>query len=127
MTDLATSREPRRSDRRQALRRSCRRSERRAARDVAESVISEGRLRAARIADKRFEDLEPRPARRSEMAAQNAARDRRALTCFEGGDRLQTAPVLVPEQKPIQQVFDRDEPNVREVGGATRPDTLEGL
>ena len=61
------------------------------------------------------------------MTAQNAARDGRGLTCFEGGDRLQTAPVFVPERKPIQQVFDRDEPNVREVGGATRPDALEVL
>ena len=97
--------------------------------DVAQKrlVQPDRAQRAALVGDERFENLEAGPPGRAQAATQNPGGDRRRLSGLERGDGLEVAAVFVPDGKPIQQIFDRVQPGVLEIGGAPRSDAFEKL
>jgi hypothetical protein len=90
-------------------------------------VQPRGPNRARLVGDERFEDLEPGAPRRAETAAQDAAGHRRRVTRPEGRNRQEPAAVLVAEREAVEEILDRVQPRVRQIGCATRPDALEEL
>jgi hypothetical protein len=82
---------------------------------------------SARVPDEGFENLEPGPPRRPDTTAEDTACDRRGLTRFERGNRLETAAILVPDRKAVQQIFEGLQPCTFEVSGTTRTNALQVL
>ena len=97
--------------------------------DVAQERLIEpdAAHRSARVGHERFKDLEAGPSRGTQAAVENPRGDRRGLAGPERGNRLKAAPVLVPERKPVEEVFDRMEADVGELGGPTGTDALQIL
>lgn len=83
--------------------------------------------RSAAIANERLENLEPRPPRRADAAAENLARNRRDGSRFQAGDRLKMRAVLVAERKTIEKIFDGLEAGAPQIGRAPRPDAFQIL
>ena len=97
--------------------------------DVAQERLVQPRRpqRPAWIADERLEDLEPRTPGRAEAAAQDAPRHGRGLTRLERRNRLQMTAILVAKREPVQQIFNRGQAGVSEIGRAPGTDALEEL
>ena len=83
--------------------------------------------RAAGVGDQRLENLEAGTPGRSQTAARDAAHDRRRLAGPKRRNRLKAAAIFVADGKPVQQVFDGEETDALEIGGATRTDAFEEL
>ena len=83
--------------------------------------------RPALVGDERLENLEAGPAGGAQAAAENPAGDRRRASGPERCDGLEAAAVLVPDGKPIQQIFDGAQSGVLEVRRPPGSDALEEL
>src|SRR5205814_8680896 len=83
--------------------------------------------RSAAVVDRRFEDLEPGPPRRSEAARHHAPRDRCGPSRLQRSDRLQAAAIFVAEREAVQEILDRDEADALEIRGAARADPFQEL
>jgi hypothetical protein len=59
------------------------------------------------------------------MRTEHAAGDRGRSTWTEGGDRFETAPVFVPNRKPVQEIFDRVQAAGGQISGAPRAHALQ--
>jgi hypothetical protein len=86
-----------------------------------------GTQRSAAVVDRHLENLEAGAARRTQAARDDPSGDRRPLAGLQRRDRLEAAPVFVAKGKAIEQIFDREEAGVLEVGSAPRSNTLEEL
>ena len=82
---------------------------------------------ATTLTVQRLEDLEPGTARGAQAAAQNAAGDRGGLPRLQRRDGLKAAAIFVPDGKTVQEIFDGDEPDARQVGRAPGSDALQVL
>src|SRR5262249_56218014 len=78
---------------------------------VEERLVEPDRAQAARlVAQEHLEDLEARPPRRPDAAAQHLSGHRRGDAAAARRDGLEVAAILVPRGKAVEQVFDRREP-----------------
>ena len=96
----------------------------------ADDVVQERLIRphdriAALVVNDRREEAEVRAARLLQPALQDLADDGRRLPGPQADDRLHAAAILVPHRKAEQEVFDRREAGLRELGGLTRTDALQ--
>jgi hypothetical protein len=95
---------------------------------VEKRLVEEHRAQhAGGIADDHLEDLESRPAGRTDTAAQHLAGHRGRGCRSQRRDRLKRAAILVPGRKAIQEVFDGGEAHALKVGGPPRTDAFEVL
>ncbi len=83
--------------------------------------------RTGAIADDQLEDLEARPARRANAAADDFAEDRGRDARPQRGDGLERAAIFVADRKSVEQVFDRVQADPLEIRRAPRTDPFEEL
>ena len=96
---------------------------------VAQECLVEPRHanRRRTVVDHRVEYLATRTPGGPQAAAEHPARDGGDAAGLQRCNRLQAAPVFVPDGKAVQQIFEGDESGVFEVRGAARPDPLQKL
>ena len=90
-------------------------------------VQPHGAQRSAAVVDRGLENLEAGTPRGSKAARQHPAGDRRRLSGFQRGNRLQPAAIFIAQRKPVQQILDSRESRVLQVGGAPRPNAFQEL
>ncbi len=97
--------------------------------DVVEKRLVEpdGAERTGRVAHDQLEDLEARPARRADSAADDLADDRGRDARTKRRDRLECAAVFVADRESIEEILDGVEADALEIGGAPRADAFEEL
>ncbi len=95
---------------------------------LEERLVRPHHLHLARgVLHQRREQLEAGPARAGQAAVQHFPQHGRRQAGLEAADRLEAAAVLVAARKAEQQVLDRSQPGLLEVGGAARADALDEL
>ena len=97
--------------------------------DVVEEWLIEpdGPQRPGLVAHHELEDLESRPPRRTDAAADDFAEHRRRGARPQLRNGLERAAIFVADRKPVKKVFDGVQAHALEVGGAPRPNSLEIL
>ena len=99
----------------------------------ADDVLEKGLIRphdldlAAPILNERGEEAEVRAPRLLQMAMQDLAGDRRHLPGPQPDDRLHPAAILVPHRKTEQEVVNRGEAGLLQIGGLARTYALQEL
>ena len=96
---------------------------------VSEKALVEehGAQRSGVIAYEHLEDPETWTARRPDATAHHFPDDGCRRARAQGRDGLKGAAVLVPDGKPIEQIFDRGQADPLQIRGASRTHPLEEL
>ena len=81
----------------------------------------------AGILDERGEQAEVRTARLLQVAVQHLSGHGRHLSGPQPDDRLHPAAILVPHRETEQQIVDRREPGLLQIGGLARTYALQEL
>ena len=87
-------------------------------------IEPDGAQPAGLVAHHQLEDLESRPPRRTNAAADDLAEHRRRDARPQLRNRLERAAIFVADRKPVKKVFDGVQAHALEVGSAPRPDSL---
>ena len=99
----------------------------------ADDVLEKGLIRphhldlAAAVLNERGEEAEIGAPRLLQMAVQNLAGDGRQLSRPQADNRLHAAAILVPHRKTEQQIVDRRESGLLQIGGFARTYALQEL